>query len=128
MLLILPTLFSTFYFLIFFIILCVWVFYRLIGLCTTCVSDACRGQESVFYPLELELQTRVSSGRVSRKSQCFSCKTLALAQQPILIPGSFMFTKCVIIWLFVPHSNILETIQQILKICLLNGTLTINQG
>lgn len=102
-----------------------WVFCLLICLCITCVSAACRGQESVFYPLELELQTGVSSGRGARKSQCFNCETLAPAQHPVLISGSFMFTKCVIIWWFGPLSNIVETIQQILKRCLLNGTLTI---
>lgn len=43
------------------IILCVWVFCLYACLCTMCMLGAHRGQKRILDPLELELQTVLSS-------------------------------------------------------------------
>jgi len=43
-----------------FLILCVWVFYLYVCLCTTCVPGALRGQKGILDLQEQELQTVVS--------------------------------------------------------------------
>lgn len=86
--------FSTFYFNCF-IILSVWVFCLHIGLYTTCVPDACRGQKMVFYPLEMELQTSVRPGTGARIWTHILWKTNQYSINcPVPIPNINLWVIC----------------------------------
>lgn len=46
----------TVYTLLFYLIVCVWVFYPYVCMCTTCMPGAGRGQKRAMHLLELELR------------------------------------------------------------------------